>query len=244
MYHNADISLIDDALSAVDAHVAKHLFERCVCEELMNCKSGRKRSVVLVTNALQFLKHSRVDKIVVINDGRIAEQGSYKQLASVSDSLFARFLAVIEETGIKAGDTVDDELDESGEGINDSLTHSRRSERHASVRSSDGNHAAEEKKTNLMTEESRSIGHVGLDVYLAWAKAAGGYWVPFALIFLFGAVEGINVTAKWWITYWSSHASSGSQMGFLVSTGISELSELMVCFTMLLTDQFLICRIP
>ena len=214
VYHNADISLIDDALSAVDAHVAKHLFEQCICGELMTSKSGKKRSVVLVTNALQFLKHPRVDKIVVINDGRIVEQGAYQELASVSDSLFARFLAVIEDTGIKTDEIVDDDAAE--EDISEIM--GRSSERRVSTkaRKSEGSKGGEEtKKTTLMTEEARSIGHVGLDVYLAWAKAAGGYWVPCALIFLFGAVEGINVVAKWWITHWSSHASSGSQIGFL-----------------------------
>ena len=66
-----------------------------------------------------------------------------------------------------------------------------------------------------MTEEMRSTGHVGLDVYLAWAMAAGGYWVPFAIVIIFGSVEGINVLSKWWLTYWSSHASTGSQIAFL-----------------------------
>lgn len=28
---NADVYLLDDPLSAVDAHVGRHLFDRCIC---------------------------------------------------------------------------------------------------------------------------------------------------------------------------------------------------------------------
>ena len=218
VYHNADISLIDDALSAVDAHVAKHLFEQCIVKELLGGSSRKRRSVILVTNALQYLNHPRVNKIVVIHDGRIAEQGTYQELAAISDSLFARFLSVIEETAIKANDHADDDIIDDEEPLKP--TDERIS---SSVRLSDRNQQSDAasksgdkvKKTTLMTAEVSSIGHVGADVYLAWAKAAGGYWVPFAIVLLFGSVEGINVLAKWWITYWSSHATAGSQISFL-----------------------------
>ena len=35
VYAAADVYLLDDPLSAVDAHVGKHLFERCICGALM-----------------------------------------------------------------------------------------------------------------------------------------------------------------------------------------------------------------
>jgi ABC-type multidrug transport system ATPase subunit len=217
VYHNADIALIDDALSAVDAHVAKHLFHHCIAGELLknSAHGDTKRSVILVTNALQFLSHPRVDKIVVINDGRIAEQGTYQELSSVPDSLFARFLTVIKETGIKAPDENEDssageELDET---MKDEST--GKGERHSIKDSAPTSNSENPKKATLMTEETRSTGHVGKDVYLAWAKAAGGYWVPFVIVLTFGSVEGINVLSKWWLTYWSSHAATGSQIDFL-----------------------------
>ena len=43
----------------------------------------------------------------------------------------------------------------------------------------------------LMTEEKRAVGHVKLKVYFAWAKAAGGAWVPFLIAGLFAFVEGM-----------------------------------------------------
>jgi ABC-type proline/glycine betaine transport system ATPase subunit len=101
VYHSADVTLVDDALCAVDAHVAKHLFDEVVTGELLQSSDDdRKRSVILVTNAIQFLNNPRVDRIVVLGDGRVVEQGTYAALAGKSDSVFARFLSVLNETGI------------------------------------------------------------------------------------------------------------------------------------------------
>jgi len=47
VYAAADVLLLDDPLSAVDAHVGRALFEGCICDEL------RGRTRVLVTHQLQ-----------------------------------------------------------------------------------------------------------------------------------------------------------------------------------------------
>jgi ATP-binding cassette subfamily C (CFTR/MRP) protein 1 len=75
IYSNSDIYLMDDPLSAVDAHVGKHIFENVI-----STKTGllKNKTRLLVTNAVGYLTH--VDKIVVIKEGRITEQGTYKEL--------------------------------------------------------------------------------------------------------------------------------------------------------------------
>ncbi|KAJ8919557.1 hypothetical protein NQ315_002179 [Exocentrus adspersus] len=62
VYLDADIYLLDDPLSAVDTHVAKHLFEECVMKYLQN------KTRVLVTHQLQFLKQA--DVVVVMENVR------------------------------------------------------------------------------------------------------------------------------------------------------------------------------
>ena len=80
IYSDADIYLLDDPLSAVDAKVGKHLFERCIKEFL----DGRIR--ILVTHQLQFLKQA--DNIAIMRNGSVVYQGLYsptendKQVAS------------------------------------------------------------------------------------------------------------------------------------------------------------------
>lgn len=70
----ADTYLLDDPLSAVDAHVASHLFERCIKGTL----AGTTR--VLVTHQLQFLPAA--DVVVLLAGGRITAAGSYTDLVA------------------------------------------------------------------------------------------------------------------------------------------------------------------
>jgi ABC-type nitrate/sulfonate/bicarbonate transport system ATPase subunit len=60
MYKVADIYLLDDPLSAVDAHVGRHLFDDCICGFL------RGKTRVLVTHQLQYLHTA--DNIVILNN--------------------------------------------------------------------------------------------------------------------------------------------------------------------------------
>lgn len=88
VYREADIYLLDDPLSAVDAQVGKQLFEDCICDYLKN------KCVILVTHQLQYLKN--VDKIILLKDGQIHVSGSYEDLKN-SDSEFTNLLVNIEK---------------------------------------------------------------------------------------------------------------------------------------------------
>ncbi|XP_071542397.1 multidrug resistance-associated protein 1-like isoform X3 [Panulirus ornatus] len=74
VYADSDIYLLDDPLSAVDSHVGKHIFEQVIGP------SGilKEKTRVLVTHSLTYLP--QVDKIIVLNNGMITEEGSYKEL--------------------------------------------------------------------------------------------------------------------------------------------------------------------
>lgn len=69
---DADVYLLDDPLSAVDAHVGRHLFDECICGLL----GGSTR--VLVTHQLQFL--SQADLVAVVKQGTISDMGSHDEL--------------------------------------------------------------------------------------------------------------------------------------------------------------------
>ncbi|KAG1666954.1 hypothetical protein FOA52_004237 [Chlamydomonas sp. UWO 241] len=72
LFSNADVYLLDDPLSAVDSHVGRALFEQCIQGAL------RDKTVLLVTNALQYLPMA--DNIVWMVDGGIKAQGTYREL--------------------------------------------------------------------------------------------------------------------------------------------------------------------
>uniref|UniRef100_A0A8B9CRS2 Multidrug resistance-associated protein 1 n=1 Tax=Anser brachyrhynchus TaxID=132585 RepID=A0A8B9CRS2_9AVES len=85
VYCNADVYLFDDPLSAVDAHVGKHIFEKVIGPKGILKNKTR----VLVTHAVNYLP--QMDTILVMSDGEISEMGSYQELLK-QDGAFAEFL--------------------------------------------------------------------------------------------------------------------------------------------------------
>ncbi|KAF1747020.1 hypothetical protein GCK72_023478 [Caenorhabditis remanei] len=74
VYQNHDIYLLDDPMSAVDAHVGSQLFNSVIGPEGML----RNKTRILVTNELSCLEKS--DLIMVMNDGKIEYEGKYHEL--------------------------------------------------------------------------------------------------------------------------------------------------------------------
>lgn len=90
VYKEADIYLLDDPLSAVDAHVGKHIYQECVQQFLKN------KICILVTHQLQYLKD--VGHLVLMYHGSVEGQGTY---AEVKESSMESFLTMqsLDETG-------------------------------------------------------------------------------------------------------------------------------------------------
>lgn len=107
VYSNADIYLLDDPLSALDAHVGKAVFEGCIGGGPL-----RDKTRVFVTNQLQYLPY--VDRVVVMDydEGklggcRVKDQGTYTELCARGhdfESLLQQHdVAVPSEAGEKEG---------------------------------------------------------------------------------------------------------------------------------------------
>jgi len=80
LYKNAPILLLDEATSALDTES-----ERLVQEALQRLMQGR--TTLIVAHRLSTIQHA--DRIVVMEHGRVAEQGSHAQLVAL-DGLYAR----------------------------------------------------------------------------------------------------------------------------------------------------------
>lgn len=72
IYSNADIILLDDPLSAVDAKVAHKIYKKGIAGLL------KEKTVILVTHQVHFIKDA--SKIVIMEDGRIEHQGTFQEL--------------------------------------------------------------------------------------------------------------------------------------------------------------------
>lgn len=72
VYADKDIYLMDDPISALDAHVRKQIINNVYFGVL------RDRTRILVTHAIDFL--SKADHIIMMDQGRIKAQGTYAEL--------------------------------------------------------------------------------------------------------------------------------------------------------------------
>eukprot|EP00581_Thalassiosira_minuscula_P016410 CAMPEP_0183715472 /NCGR_PEP_ID=MMETSP0737-20130205/9671_1 /TAXON_ID=385413 /ORGANISM="Thalassiosira miniscula, Strain CCMP1093" /LENGTH=1569 /DNA_ID=CAMNT_0025944567 /DNA_START=70 /DNA_END=4779 /DNA_ORIENTATION=+ len=311
VYHDADVYLLDDPLAAVDAHVGKDLFNKCIIDELVLGKSkwkkeqqsnqGDERSgsrtswsemllgkspskranpddddekdgpernatVILVTNALQHLSHSMVDKILVLGDGCVEEVGTFQELSSDPNSRFSAFLKTMAETSTAAIEQIPSDSDstEGGDGDDASenaldfggdepevtkIIHNapRRDSDKASrtrliKKASINDDVANEEGDNggaLMSDEfkEREKGSVNREVYLSWARAAGGVHVGVSILLFFVVVESLNVTSKWWLTYWSQH-NSHNPFFYLGIYGLVNMSAILATLCRLLLFVF------
>jgi len=83
-YSNANIMLLDDPLSAVDPKVGRELFSRCI----LGLMGGRTR--IVVTHQLQYARRS--DRVVVMEEGRVAADGIFDHIQSRRDLNLTKFL--------------------------------------------------------------------------------------------------------------------------------------------------------
>ena len=82
LYADADLYLLDDPLSAVDAKVSNLLFNNAICQYLST------KTRILVTHQVQFLSSEHVTRIVVMDQGKIASCGSFQELQGTYSSDF------------------------------------------------------------------------------------------------------------------------------------------------------------
>ncbi|XP_025056140.1 multidrug resistance-associated protein 4 isoform X2 [Alligator sinensis] len=194
VYQDADIYLLDDPLSAVDAEVGRHLFEKCICQAL------HQKLRVLVTHQLQYL-HA-VNQILILKDGRMVGKGTYSEfLKSGID-----FASLLKKNG------EDEQLAVPG---TPKLKSSRnRAFSQSSVWSEDSSVQSQkdgaieqlctEPVLTAVPEESRSEGKINFKIYRKYFSAGANYFIIFILLFLNVLAQVAYVLQDWWLSYWAN----------------------------------------
>ncbi|KAJ2101022.1 hypothetical protein IW146_009428, partial [Coemansia sp. RSA 922] len=97
VYARADIYILDDPLSAVDAHVARHLFDHV----LGPAGLLKSRCRIHATNAIQFI--GKFDSVLMLQDGLVAEYGAVGDLMEKGGLVHS----LIQEYGVAESDSLD-----------------------------------------------------------------------------------------------------------------------------------------
>ncbi|GFN81567.1 canalicular multispecific organic anion transporter 1 [Plakobranchus ocellatus] len=220
-YHDSDVYLFDDPLSAVDSHVGKHIFKNVIS----NSGMLKNKTRVLVTHGIHWLP--MVDKILVLHQGQLLQAGTYEELLS-KDGPFAQYL----RNYLMEDDEVDDpeiryirtEMWKKVDSVtSDGLTSAdeddrprrRRLRRRNRLDSTTDSAKTEDGYTSdasiarhgykLIEEEKSSQGKVKGSVVWDFIRAFG---ICFAvsLIALLMVYQGVGVGASIWLSMWTDDA--------------------------------------
>ncbi|XP_055006083.1 ATP-binding cassette sub-family C member 3 isoform X2 [Boleophthalmus pectinirostris] len=237
LYSDADVYLLDDPLSAVDAHVAKHIFDHLIGPE--GALKGKTR--ILVTHGISFLP--QVDNIMVMVEGGVSEMGSYQELLK-QNGAFAEFLRNYSlEDIIEEDEATEDILEEEELFPEDALSNhtdivdneptineaKRSFLRQISIISADSEgarcrsvrrHTCSQKKhgepqekkkpqevDKLIQAETTETGKVKVTVYLEYAKAVG-LALSVIICLLYGCQSAAAIGANVWLSDWTNDANT------------------------------------
>ncbi|XP_068685996.1 multidrug resistance-associated protein 1-like [Montipora foliosa] len=194
VYFNADIYLLDDPLSAVDAHVGRKLFRDVIGPNGLLKDKTR----ILVTHSISFLP--QMDHIIVLQNGFVSEEGTYSELLQNSGA-FAEFLQTYssEENG---------ETESNGEldGEEASLKKDESTSDGNEIKPTDKGSCSTAKLTDLgkiTTEETVEKGRVKFSLLLSYIKSTGIHWFIFSLFF-YSTMEACTVATGVWLAKWTS----------------------------------------
>ncbi|EIW74375.1 P-loop containing nucleoside triphosphate hydrolase protein [Coniophora puteana RWD-64-598 SS2] len=197
VYSRASVVLLDDVLSAVDAHTAYHLYNQCLKGELM-----QGRTIVLVSHNVQ-LASSGASYVVALDNGRVAFRGDTNAFRSSSIMSQLAHAEILDESETASDDKEDQPMDTGAQGkITDT----------SKVKPEQG-HIKTPRK--LVQDEKRAQGRLGRNIWGIYMTACGGsfYWAVFFLVFICAAL--IPVAENWWLKTWS-----GSSEGAIEEKGV------------------------
>ncbi|ORZ28328.1 multi drug resistance-associated protein MRP [Lobosporangium transversale] len=194
-YENADVYLLDDPLSAVDAHVDQHLWQNLIGPTGLLKDKTR----ILVTHAIHHLEH--VDRIVVMRDGRIAETGEYSTLMDAKASLYQLITDYSVNQAKKRNEKKGGEDSVAQDDEDCSTRDGNEKEDEVNVKKDD--------KAELVSEEKMVFGSVSFNVYKIYCKAASYKW-SLAVVTMFVLGQAFQIGTNLWLKYWSSVAGQGN----------------------------------
>ncbi|ODA84061.1 hypothetical protein RJ55_02579 [Drechmeria coniospora] len=209
IYFDADVVLMDDPLSAVDAHVGRHIFDNAILGLLKDkCR-------ILATHQLWVL--SRCDRIVWMEAGKIRAVDTFPNLMRDHEA----FQALMETTAVeKIGEDDDDEEAQP-----------------ANAEAETKKKGKSRKSAALMQQEEKAQASVPWSVYGAYVRASGSMWnAPLVLVILVLS-QGANIMTSLWLSYWTSDKfslSTGVYIGIYASLGVLQ-ALLMFLFSVLLS---------
>ncbi|PQQ03932.1 putative ABC transporter C family member 15 [Prunus yedoensis var. nudiflora] len=177
VYQDADIYLLDDPFSAVDAHTGTQLFEDCMMGIL------REKTILYVTHQVEFLPAA--DYILVMKDGKIAQAGRFEEI--LRQNIGFELLVGAHSRALESILTVEN-------------TNATSQEHNLSLEIT-------EKEGKLVQDEEREKGSIGKEVYWSYLTTVkGGVLIPIILLAQ-SSFQILQVASNYWMAWASPPTS-------------------------------------
>lgn len=203
IYSRAGILVLDDIFSAVDAHVGRHIFEKCLTGDLA---VGRTR--ILVTHHVA-LCQSKTKYLLELGEGKVLNSGLLSELEN--DGTLER---------IKTNEQTEEEIreDENVTAVN-SQEPSDDGTDGADQNEPDGNTlkkvlSKQQGPRKFVEDEKREKGAVKSHIYGVYLKDSGGFlfWSGCLLLFLMN--QAFAIGRSWWLRIWTGQYEEDSINAF------------------------------
>lgn len=207
LYSNAKHVLLDDILSAVDAHTSKWIFEKALAGPLM-----KNRTCILVTHNVA-LCLPKAAFAVVLENGRMTASGSAQDVilsGRLSEDLTKSTTASTRNSSHESSPTLTPEDDDTApEGETNGLA--------ANGTAHDtpvtGPTKAAASQSPAMTE-GKAEGSVKLSLILTYFRQMGPWWYWAIAAFTFILQQLSNVSTNVWVRQWANAYNHRSTSGF------------------------------
>ncbi|KPA78918.1 putative mitochondrial multidrug resistance protein E [Leptomonas pyrrhocoris] len=211
VYADRDVYVLDDPLSALDAHVGERVMRECVCGALAH------KTRVLATHQVHVARDA--DYVVVLSAGGVVFQGdaaAYSVYCDINAELPLN--TAVRQAAVEEPDDVIDEGSAKARGRAAA----------ADVEESDGDGAATvsvctavsrkasrsdvggvDVAAKLIEDEEMAVGAVTRDVYVSYMKACCRMRVWWILAALYIGTELLIVSSRVWLSFWTAKRFSG-----------------------------------
>lgn len=182
IYRKADIYLLDDPLSAVDAKVGKQLYEECIKKFLKD------KICILITHQLQYLTNS--DKIIILKEGKIEIEGTYQELQNCG----LDFAKLLQEYNVVDEDDEEEEKDSEKKKI-------KLRQNSENVEEINENEEGEENAPSI-EKELMEKGTIKAKVYGEYFKSGGNWIMILTLVLSFFMSQTSANGGEYFLSYW------------------------------------------
>ncbi|OAD04591.1 hypothetical protein MUCCIDRAFT_139587 [Mucor lusitanicus CBS 277.49] len=176
VYSRAQNVLMDDVLSAVDAHTAKHLYQQCLLGPLM-----KDRTQILITHHVNLCIQGSAH-VVYVKEGHIQLSGSPADLRKAG-----QLDLIFEESNVEQEEEEEEEKQDQVASANDQEQQ-----------------APERKAPKVLVEkEGRAQGKVKFRLYRLYFKLVGNWFFWLFFFFTVFTARSLDITSTWWLKLWA-----------------------------------------